>query len=329
MARILIVDTVCPTPYDSTTIKDKGLGGTEATVIRVAEELGKRHEVHVMQHVRKEVSLSGRAAYAPIIPKILERQKWDAIIALRDANALGWIRVLNKAPLFLWCHDISTPDFTRQYRLIRGTGATIVTVSDYHKTQTIEAFKAMTETVPFIRRVYNPIDQELNPNDTPIDKNKLVFFSSPHKGLEYTVEVFKNARSFLPELRLYIANPGYLPSYAAECDGIINLGSLPHAQVVDEVRSALCVFYPNTVFPETFGLVFAEANAVGTPVLAHTMGAAHEVLSASNPPFDCRQPRTVIDKLISWHGMNRPVVQAKDEFRIKEVGQAWERLLKL
>src|SRR5581483_2147599 len=39
------------------------------------------------------------------------------------------------------------------------------------------------------------------------------------------------------------------------------------------------VFYPKFVLPETFGLVFAEASAVGTPVLTHDCGAAAEVLA--------------------------------------------------
>ncbi len=49
---------------------------------------------------------------------------------------------------------------------------------------------------------------------------------------------------------------------------------------MQHIRESLCVFYPQTQRCETFGLVYAESNAVGTPVLAHDFGAAREVLSS-------------------------------------------------
>ena len=60
--------------------------------------------------------------------------------------------------------------------------------------------------------------------------------------------------------------------------GVEFLGPLPQAHVHQEVRSALCTFFPNFVIPETFGLVFAESHALGTPVLTVDCGAAREVL---------------------------------------------------
>jgi hypothetical protein len=47
--------------------------------------------------------------------------------------------------------------------------------------------------------------------------------------------------------------------------------------------SCSCLFYPST-FKETFGLVLAEANAVGTPVIK-LAGPAHE--HSRNPSQQC------------------------------------------
>jgi glycosyltransferase involved in cell wall biosynthesis len=126
--------------------------------------------------------------------------------------------------------------------------------------------------------LYNPVADELAPDGTPVDRNKLVFFSSPNKGLSFTLDAFRALRRRIPDLYLRIGNPGYKPGRPADIEGVEWLGALPQARMHAEVRSALCTFVPNFVIPETFGLVFAESRAVGTPVLTADCGAAAEVL---------------------------------------------------
>jgi glycosyltransferase involved in cell wall biosynthesis len=97
--------------------------------------------------------------------------------------------------------------------------------------------------------------------------------------------------------------------------------------VLRYVRESLCVFYPQTVHAETFGLVFAEANAVGTPVLAHDFGAAREVLSNPEQLVDGKDPRALIAKLRAWHDGARAQVAARPEFRASAVIAEWLRLV--
>jgi glycosyltransferase involved in cell wall biosynthesis len=105
-----------------------------------------------------------------------------------------------------------------------------------------------------------------------------VFFSSPNKGLRFTLDAFGALRRTMPDLRLFVGNPGYKADCSMPLPGVEFLGPLPQAHVHQEVRSALCTFFPNFVIPETFGLVFAESHALGTPVLTVDCGAAREVL---------------------------------------------------
>ena len=123
-----------------------------------------------------------------------------------------------------------------------------------------------------VRRIYNPVDDGIVPDGASVDPAKLVFFSSPNKGLRFTLDAFRALRRRMPELRLCVGNPGYKSFAAREIDGVEWLGSLPHARVLTEARSALCTFSANFVIPETFGLVFAESCAVGTPVLTMIAG---------------------------------------------------------
>jgi len=82
----------------------------------------------------------------------------------------------------------------------------------------------------------------------------------------------------MPDLRLVVGNPGYKSGCDARRAGVELLGPQPQARIHAEARSALCTFVPNFVIPETFGLVFAESHALGTPVLTHDCGAALEVV---------------------------------------------------
>ena len=128
------------------------------------------------------------------------------------------------------------------------------------------------------RTIYNPVDDDLQPDGSPIDDRKLVFLSSPNKGLKFTLDAFRAVRRAMPDMRLIVGNPGYKPGKVARLDGVEYLGPQPQQRIHAEARTALCTFFPNFVIPETFGLVFAESKALGTPVLTHDCGAALEVL---------------------------------------------------
>lgn len=182
------------------------------------------------------------------------------------------------------------------------------------------------------RRIYNPIDDELKPDGTETDVNKLVYFSSPHKGLEQTLKYVERFQDFpeLADTMLYIANPGYFADHRTEgLPNVVNLGSLPHTEIINHVRSALGVLHLNAVFPETFGLVHAEANAVGTPFLSSRMGATPEIADHPGELIDVTDPKAVIDRLIQWKKYGRPKVRGNPSFRLKRIVGEWIEFLSL
>ena len=310
---VLFIDRVAPRPYTLETLRTEGLGGTEATVLRVIKGLGAHMSVAHDHTDRVEIDF-----------------KANHIVCLRDPQTLIEARMrFPNAKLWLWCHDLAGRELGLALPLLKELAAGLICVSDYHRTQTSEVLRSFGYTGEFpIRRIYNPIDEDLKPNATEYDKNKLVWFSSPHKGLENAIQIFRNLKSFNPDFKLYVANPGYFPSAVLEEPGVVNLGALPHHSVIEHVRTALCSFLPNNIFPETFGLVFAESNAVGTPVIAHAHGAAREVLDHPSEVMDCRDVVTVIDRVMAWHSGERPIVRANPEFRTTRVVQEWLKVLK-
>ena len=350
---ILFFDVTCRAPYALRTLAETGLGGTEATAVRIAEALDAR----VMQHCRSLAE--GR--YLPPAPASDVRH----LVVLRDPHAL--VELAARYPgarRYLWVHDRMRPGSRRGRRLEACAGelaelaATIVCVSEFQRAQVSEVLRrARLEARVGVVTIYNPVDDTLAPNDAPIDRAKLVFCASPNKGLDFAVDVFRAMRRRIPELRLCVGSPGYKPTHTplSAAEGIEWLGSLPHARIIEEVRTALAVLHPNFVIPETFGLVLAEARAVGTPVLTHDCGAALEVLGdpgqtlpvkpaqriyealARPAPPQLRRGlaaaadalgvfRPYIERVRAWHEGARPSVHPDPRFYRSTVAARWRAL---
>lgn len=328
--RILFVDPVCPKPYDPQVLATEPLGGTEATVIRVVEGLRARGiPVTVRQHNRTEdgeyyTRFGTSYSFTP-----------THVVVLRAPHALYQARKqFPSAKLYLWCHDIfSGPGWSEGFKAIVDTQSVPILVSDWHKGQMYDAMRQLgcgSYSIPS-RRIYNPIADDLEPDNTPVDTGKLVFFSSPHKGLDQTLKIFERFQDFpeLADAKLYIANPGYLKdAETKDLRNVVNLGSLSHSDVIGHVRSALAVLHLNNVFPETFGLVHAEANAVGTPFLTSRLGAVPETVDHPGELIDVTDPKAVIDRLRQWRA-GRPKVRGNPNFRLKRVVSEWIDLLRL
>jgi glycosyltransferase involved in cell wall biosynthesis len=348
----LFFDPVCQKPYDTGTVHGAATGGTEASVTRIADSLG----AYVMQHNRTETN--GRYLPPGKVPGITH------VILNRDSRALPRMRELFPgARVYLWVHHhfplgsklflrlASTADF------LRDMAVTIVCVShqqrhDLDNTLRVLDLRGQVKTCT----IYNPVDDALVPDGSAIDERKLVFFSSPNKGLKFTLDAFRELRRRMPDLRLVVGNPGYKVREFPAIAGVEYLGPQPQPLIHAQVRTALCMFFPNFVFPETFGLVLAESKALGTPVLTEDCGAASEVLAdprqvlpvtfsqrlyedvlagvpsrwrwaparlaAQAGLFDC-----YVERIREWRSGARPTPTPDPRFRLSTVADQWRALL--
>ncbi len=353
MSATLFFDPTCQQPYDSRTLLQQAMGGTEATVTRIADAL----EAFVAQHNRTEAY--GRYRTPVRMPEI------TSVVINRDSRALPLVRDLYpNARVYLWLHDQLRPGSKRAgwlastASLMRELSVTIVCVSNSQRRGVEAALRAMRlDDAVRTHTIYNPIDDSLVPDGSPVDVDKLVFFSSPNKGLKFTLDAFRALRPRIPGLRLVVGNPGYKIRKSVHINGVEYLGPQPQARIHGEVRTALCTFFPNFVIPETFGLVFAESNAVGTPVLTHDCGAAAEVigdpqqilpvsamqrayetlLTHVSPDWRAGPARAAAalglfdayaERILAWRSGARPPVGPDPRFRLTAVAEQWRALLR-
>lgn len=351
MSATVFYDPACVRAYDSDTLRCEAIGGTEASVVRVADALG----ACVVQHNRTRES--GRYLPPGRDPTV------ESVVLVRDSRALPAVqRLYPNARVLLWVHDRMRPG-SRRARwlastadLLRALQVQIICVSDTQRA-VVEATLRWMRAGEAIRAhtIYNPIDETLRPEDSPVDARKLVFFSSPNKGLKYTLDAFRFLRRHMPDLELVVGNPGYKQGRWA-LEGVRYLGPQPQARIHAEVRTALCTFFPNFVIPETFGLVFAESNALGTPVLSHDCGAAREILAderqvlpvqtgqrlyeglcgALTPRWRAWPARTAgalglfdayLERIGAWRAGQRPVTGPDPRFQVAAVAERWREIL--
>jgi glycosyltransferase involved in cell wall biosynthesis len=334
LKKILIIDQKKRPPYSSEMLQEHPLNGTVGSVLRLAEKLGEICEVYVLQQDRKTITRgNNRVTYGPL--EMCERiSDPHAVISLSLNSRIG--KILKRYPQAIhiaWCHDIPYFTMTYSFRELEGAGVTVVGVSNFHK----KALKALfvQHNLPLNKMVfdyiYNPIDDYLLPDETPFDPNKLLFCSNPMKGIENVIKCFNTLLQVNSHFQLYLANPSrhFNLSEFLDKENIHFLGELTHQETIRHLRESLCLFYPNFYYPETFGLVFAESEAVGTPVITHNLGAASEVLSNPEQIVDATNYSEVVSRLMKWRNGERAKVAVNEEFRLSNVFMRWCELLNL
>jgi len=325
--RIHFYDITANKPYDAYVLENEPLGGTEATVVRVAEGLAAiGHEVKVFQEGRKE-AVKNLAEYLPL-GEAETAETPHAAICLRIPILLPYVEKKLKLShkLFLWCHDFNENDLILDYPILKDTKTHVICVSRTQQQIFKSRFLANKLIDCKITFIYNPIDDCLGPKLIPHNPNKLVYFSSPHKGLEHTLDMFQKLREHVPEYELFIANPGYYELPEVKMQNVTVLGNLPHKKAIQHVREAFCTFHMNE-YPETFGLVYAESLAVGTPVLTSKCGATYEIIGNQEFLINVNNEKKVIDKILKWRKDGAPKAEMKEDFRLENVVKQWDNLL--
>lgn len=325
---LIIIDTTTPLSYEEASLKTRGIGGTEASVIRVAEGLAKAGaKVAVLQHNLEMPLMGSNAYYLPL--SMIDDITTEAVIMLRGCQFVDKFKYAKK---FSWHQDVPS----QALRDMRGTflahRVTVVGASKWHKHVIQEAVCSKDALVnPKVTYIHNPVpDELLVPKDIDIkyDKYKLVWPASPHKGLDRAIGLMPKLAEVAghKEFRLHIFNPGYFHKDTNSSQYIINHGSVPCHTLWQEMSESLCVFYP-TEFQETFGCIAAEANAVHTPVLTQEIAALAETV-ATREQFTKPDNKSIIDTVIKWSEGNRPKVYGQKRFATSNIVQDWYDLIR-
>jgi len=342
MAHILFADTSHPKAYDFDDLVAQAMGGTESSLLRTAQILSKQgHQVTIFQQHRDKKSTQHNILF--IGPDLLYRLQAvgyapDHVIVLRKfPQLINFKQHFPQAQYHLWIHTYKNWEYVLKRSIRFKPAWQLITNSKTHAKHSDRLLNKgllgriynLFKPKISIKTCYNPIPAELaDYAPQRRDTNKLLFLSAPNKGLDQVLKTFQQINRHLKDLQLYIANPGYRNDQLTDIPNVHYLGALPAEQVKQHIASSLCVFYPQDTFAETFGLIYAEANALGTPVMAHDIGAAREILHPDNALIKAGDNYQIAKMLVEWQ-RNLPNVSYRDEFDQPAVYQQWAKALEL
>lgn len=345
--KILIVDPKESVNYDFRYMDEHALGGTESTVLRIAAELAKEHEVCLAQLNRDSNYHENEITYIPFDGSTAMDDAPDVVIILRKYRLLpAYRKAFPKARLFVWVHNYQRIEILARRHHLVSSKACVICVSQNHREHIDRIFNGALSwlfrapTLSFakipVKYIYNLIDPAFKPAATPYSKDKLFFFSTANKGLDQVLDNFRALLAVAPDFKLYIANntrdqllEHRLDRELLNSESVIILGKIPRSEVIRHLQDSLCVFYPQSRFTETFGLVYVEANCTGTPVLAHRFGSAEEVIENTEQFVDADNPSAVVKTILQWRDHHRPNVACPPYLVTEAIMAQWRETLGL
>jgi glycosyltransferase involved in cell wall biosynthesis len=252
------------------------------------------------------------------IPEVFEHAgQFDLIHSHYDFMALAYSRLI-KTPMVTTIHGFSSPQILPVYR--KYSDAYFVSISNSDRLPGLN----------YVATVYNGIDLSLYPFQERGGED-LIFLGRihPDKGVHLAIEVAR-----LSGRRLVIAGIVQDLAYFEEqvkphLDGtrIRFIGPVDVTGKNELFARAYALLHLNTI-PERFGLVLAEANAAGVPVIAMDIGSCREVISDGVTGFlvhDIQQAARSLERVLQ---IERSACRQRVErcFSVDTMVQHYERV---
>lgn len=250
--------------------------GWDVTLFATADSItsARLHAVVAKGYEEDPASDAKVAEYLHLSEVFEHADQFDLIHSHYDFMALSFSRLVN-TPVLTTIHGFSSPKIMPVYQKYRDGNFVSISESD------------RAEGLNYLATVYNGIDLSLYPL-VEQSGDKLIFLGRihPDKGLHLAIDVaLKSGRPLI--IAGIIQDEGYFREQIEPLlDGqqIRYIGPVGISGKNKLFAEASALLHLNTI-PERFGLVLAEANAAGVPVIAMDLGSCREVIEAGVTGF--------------------------------------------
>lgn len=279
-------------PFAGDSLTEKPLGGTETAMIHMARSLAQKGH-HVRVFVKEGKGVFDRVSYEKMEGYLesLRLRPADVLIASRIFHPF-LVDVPARVRIF-WtedAHDQPFVEFLSRSDLVNNIDR-IFTVSQWQTRMLAQQFGIPEQRFWVTRNgIFWDHFKELPHNRNP---KKLVYTSTPFRGLDVLLDLFPRIRERVPDVELDIYSSMsvyqvesavdkalYGPLYKkARQPGVTLKGSVIQEELAHALTHAGILAYPNH-FAETSCIAALEAMAAGLPVVTSRLGAMPETVSA-------------------------------------------------
>jgi len=257
------------------------------------------------------------AEYLHISEAFEHAAEFDLIHSHYDFMALAHSRLV-KTPVLTTVHGFSSPKIMPVYQKYRD--AYFVSVSDADRAPGLN----------YLGTVYNGIDLNLYPFQ-PSPGEELIFLGRihPDKGVHLAIAVARLAGRLLTIAGI-IQDKNY---FTKQIEPYLDDSEIRYIGPVDVAGKnqlfgrAAALLHLNTI-PERFGLVLAEANAAGVPVIAMDLGSCREVIEDGRTGFLVNNINEAVRALERLPEISRTACRQRAEqcFSVERMVASYERI---
>lgn len=270
-------------PFDEVLYQSKGMGGSETALIEMARLIKSKTNIPVKVFNTREEDV-----VAPSGVEYISNRKLNEYLSKKKPKMhIAWrhnIRV-TKAPTYLWCHDLFTPTVEQVCNFEK-----IMCLSDFHKNYVMGKQGVPEDRIWVTRNGIVP--EKLKFERKPKNPNKIVWMSSPDRGLDRCMIVCDEILKEHPEIELHVYYgienlKNYGPQMSSLADRLKEMmsqrpyvkyhGFTEQSQMYKEVSDAVLWLHPCN-FIETYCITALEMLALGVFPVTRRLGALANTL---------------------------------------------------
>jgi glycosyltransferase involved in cell wall biosynthesis len=267
--------------FDEELYKTKGMGGSETALIEVAKQLRQLTQRRVIVFNMRSQDLVAESG----VEYISNAKLTEYFSKNRPAVHIAWRHntKLTNAKTYLWCHDLVTPSVESHQNFDK-----ILCLTPFHKNYVMAKQNVSSDKIIVTRNGITP--EKFNFKRKVKNQNKLVWMSSPDRGLDRAMIVCDEVRKTHPDIELHVyyglenlykyglgAMADHLKAMMAERPYVRYHGFTEQKKMYEDVSDAVVWIHPCN-FIETFCITALEMLALNIYPVTRKLGALQDTL---------------------------------------------------